>query len=74
MKRQDLNASLVVAVVWLLGVTVYSLWKAPSLSGDQGVYNAIQPLPIAQDIFADERAPKHNKVPVRWAHQRWGAV
>jgi hypothetical protein len=76
MKRQDLKASVIVAVAWLLGVTMYSMWKGPALSEEasDSVYNALQPLPVADQIYADERAPKHLKMPVRWAHQRWGAV
>lgn len=74
-KRQDLHASVVIAAVWLLGITMYSIWKGPTLIRDEGgIHNALQPLPIAQQIFADEHAPKHSKVPVHWAHQRWGAV
>lgn len=75
MKRQDLHASIVIAAVWLLGVTMYSIWKGPALVADEGgIQNALQPLPIAEQIFADEHAPKHSKLPMRWAHQRWGAV
>ncbi|HEY6336577.1 MAG TPA: hypothetical protein VI113_11910 [Alphaproteobacteria bacterium] len=75
MKRQDLRASIVIAAVWLLGITMYSILKPPAFSGhDSGIYNAIGALPASAETFQDERAPKHNKQPIRWAHQRWGAV
>jgi hypothetical protein len=75
MKNQDLRASAIIAAAWLIGMTMYSIWTQPAFtSGDGGLYNAYG-LPAAESqIFADERAPKHSKLPVRWAHQRWGAV
>ncbi|HLI11879.1 MAG TPA: hypothetical protein VKY65_09795 [Alphaproteobacteria bacterium] len=75
MHRQDLRASIIIAAIWLLGVTGYAIWldQTPARQ-ESGIYNAFGPLPVTQKIFADENAPKHNKVPVRWAHQRWGAV
>lgn len=75
MKQQDLRASVIIAAAWLLSMMVYSIWKEPTLSESRGdIYNALEPMSAADNIFADERAPKHNKLPVRWAHQRWGAV
>ena len=75
MKRRDLHATIVIAAGWLLGIMMYSIWKGPTLLGEEGgIHNALQPLPIAAQIFADEHAPKHSKLPMRWAHQRWGAV
>lgn len=74
MKQQDLRASIAITMVWLLGMMTYSILKEPVLSpgsGGGGIYNALEPVPA---VFADEHAPKHNKMPVRWAHQRWGAV
>ena len=75
MKREDLRASVVIAAFWFLGITTYSIWNGPALIRDEGgIHNALQPLPIVNQIFADERAPKHSKMPVRWTHQRWGAI
>lgn len=75
MKRQDLQASFVIAAVWLLGITLYAVMRGPTLAGEEGrIYNAFGQLPMSAQMFADERAPKHIKLPIRWAHQRWGAV
>ncbi|HYB10069.1 MAG TPA: hypothetical protein VEJ16_10395 [Alphaproteobacteria bacterium] len=75
MKRQDLRASIVIAAAWLLGITAYSILKPPAFSGhESAIYNANDAVPASDQTFQDERAPKHNKQPVRWAHQRWGAV
>lgn len=75
MKRQDLRASVLIATAWLLGVTMYSILKAPTFSADEGgVYNAFGTSTAEAASFADERAPKHKRQPIRWAHQRWGAV
>jgi hypothetical protein len=75
MKREDLRASVVFAAAWLIGITMYSIWKGPAFSNDEGgIYNSFGTPSVAADTFADERAPKHIKLPIRWAHQRWGAV
>lgn len=61
--------------LWLLGMTAYSIWNAPARpGGERGIHNALEMVPAGNRIFADERTPKHVKLPVRWAHQRWGAV
>ena len=70
MTRQDLRASIVIAAVWLLGITAYSILKPPAFSGhESGIHNAIGALPASDQTFQD----KYNKQPVRWTHQRWGA-
>ena len=75
MKREDLRASVVIAAVWLVGITTYSIMKPPVINGnDGGIYNVFGAIPASAQTFHDERAPKHNKQPIRWAHQRWGAV
>jgi hypothetical protein len=75
MKQQELRASAIIAAAWLLGMAMYSIWSQPAFSSsDGGVYNLLGVSPVSAEFFADEHAPKHSKLPVRWAHQRWGAV
>jgi hypothetical protein len=75
MKQQDLHASAIIAAAWLLGMAMYSIWTQPAFnSSDGGIYNLVGVPSVSADFIADERAPKHSKLPVRWAHQRWGAV
>ncbi|HUC61201.1 MAG TPA: hypothetical protein VMF53_04530 [Alphaproteobacteria bacterium] len=75
MKQQDLRASAIIAAAWLIGMAMYSIWSQPAYTASEGgIYNLEGVPSIAADFFADDHAPKHDKLPVRWAHQRWGAV
>ena len=74
MKGQDLKASFVVAAIWIVGVTMYSLWEGPlGASEEHGFAGALtapaaigRPLGLHNDL-------KHWKLPILWTHQRWGA-
>lgn len=54
MKQQDPRASIVVTMVWLLGMMTYSVWKEPAPpGGGGGIYNALEPAPVIDRLFAD---------------------
>ncbi|MFI4986389.1 MAG: hypothetical protein ACHQF3_03020 [Alphaproteobacteria bacterium] len=75
MKTLDLRVSFLIAAAWLIGLTLVSLWRGPTPAGEGvGILNAFGPLPLATQDVAEVRAPKHSKLPIHWAHQRWGAV
>jgi len=75
MKARDLRVSFLIAAAWLLGITMYSVLKAPSLSGEEvGIASLLGPLPTDETVLSAGGASKHLKLPIHWAHQRWGAV
>ncbi len=75
MKTLDLRVSFLIAAAWLLALTMFSMWRGASFGGEEiGIFSALGPLPVASQDMAAAQAPKHNKLPIHWAHQRWGAV
>jgi hypothetical protein len=75
MKARDLRVTFLLAAAWLLGLTMYSLSQGPTVaSGEAGLLNLPAPLPVSTAALSAEGTSKHSKLPIRWAHQRWGAV
>lgn len=75
MKARDLRVSFFIAAAWLLGITMYSMLKAPSLTGEEvGIASLLGPLPADATAQSAGGDAKHSKLPIHWAHQRWGAV
>jgi len=74
MKARDLRVTFLLAAAWLVGLTMYSMMKAPTLGGEEGAAPSLMaPRPMGATALSDEAA-KHSKLPTHWAHQRWGAV
>jgi len=75
MKARDLRVSVLIAAAWLLGITMYSMMKGPSPTGDEvGILNVSGPIPATSTALSGDGLSKHSKLPSHWAHQRWGAV
>jgi len=75
MKARDLRVSVLIAAIWLLGITMYSMMKGPSPTGDEvGILNVSGPIPATSTALSGDSPSKHSKLPSHWAHQRWGAV
>jgi hypothetical protein len=73
MRVWDLRTSVLIAAGWLLCITFLGMWRGASFASDESVaFGALQP--FAASGPADAEAPKHTKLPIRWAHQRWGAA
>ncbi|HUI18135.1 MAG TPA: hypothetical protein VL244_10750 [Alphaproteobacteria bacterium] len=75
MKARDLTVTFFLATAWLLGLTMYSMLKGPAVATEEaGILNLLAPLPVSATALSDEGISKHSKLPIHWAHQRWGAV
>jgi len=75
MKARDLRVSVLIAVAWFLGITMYSMMRAPSPTGEEvGIFDVFGPLPATSAALSGDSLSKHSKLPSHWAHQRWGAV
>jgi hypothetical protein len=68
MRGQDLKASFVIVAVWVVGVTMYSIWEGPLGAGAEDLFTGTR-----AEVLALQEGPKHWKLPARWTHQRWGA-
>jgi len=66
MKARDLRVTFLLAAAWLVGLTMYSLMSGPTLGREEGL------APGATALSSE--SAKHSKLPIHWAHQRWGAV
>lgn len=75
MQGHDLKATFVIAVVWLIGITMYTVWLVPLESRQErsGYLDVASSAPQGGRLLAVDRAPKDAKLPILWAHQRWGA-
>lgn len=74
MQGHDLKASFVIAAVWLIGITMYSIWGVPLDANDEAGYlGAGAGSARGEQVLAAADAPKHWKLPALWMHQRWGA-
>jgi hypothetical protein len=69
MQGYDLKASFVIAAVWLIGITMYSIWEGP-LVAEEGAHAGV--IAVSEKTLAAEPV-KHWKLPALWTHQRWGA-
>ena len=75
MKARDLRVTFLLATAWLIGLTMYSMLKGPTMASEEaGVLSLLAPLPVSTTALSDEGSAKHSKLPIHWAHQRWGAV
>ncbi len=72
MQGHDLKASFVIAAVWLIGITMYSIWEGPLGANEEGAYVGTAVVG-EQTLAAAQQEPKHWKLPTLWTHQRWGA-